>query len=218
VTLKANWSQGFKAPTIFQLTSFFPPATAPNVDLQPEEAEGWDVGASFDALDGRLTGSVVYFNIDTTNLIQFAAGRYFNVAAAESQGVEVEAEAELTRDVVLRGSYTYTEATNAVTGADLLRIPRNAAFLELSWQATDALQLGAKLVYNGEEADSVRLANPDGRIESWTRIDVLASYMLSGAVEIYGRIENLADAEYQDVFGYGTPGLAGYGGVRLRFD
>jgi vitamin B12 transporter len=162
--------------------------------------------------------SATYFDIETTNLIQFAAGRYFNVAAAESHGVEVELAAQVTDDVLVRGSYTYTEAENSITGARLQRIPRNTAFLEVSWQATEEFQVGAKLTYNGEEADAVRIANPDGLIDSWTRIALLASYAITDTVEIYGRVENLADADYQDVFGYGTPGLAAYGGVRLRVE
>jgi vitamin B12 transporter len=35
-------------------------------------------------------------------------------------------------------------------------------------------------------------------------------------VELFARLENLADERYQDVFGYGAPGRSGAVGVRLR--
>lgn len=218
LTLTANWSQGFKAPTIFQLTSSFPPAAAPNAALQPEEAEGWDIGAKFDFMDGRILVQATYFHIDTDNLIQFADGRYVNTARAQSEGFELEAAAALTKAMTLRASYTCTDAINAVTGTPLIRTPRNIGFVELDWQASDTIGFGAQFRYNGEEKDSVRPANPSGLVESWTRLDLTAHYALSESVEIYGRIENVTDAEYEDVFGYGTPERSGYAGVRLRFD
>jgi vitamin B12 transporter len=36
-------------------------------------------------------------------------------------------------------------------------------------------------------------------------------------MQVYGRIENLLDEDYEEVFTYRTPGRAGYAGVRLKF-
>ena len=36
-------------------------------------------------------------------------------------------------------------------------------------------------------------------------------------IEVFGRIENLADESYQEVYGFNTPGRAAYAGVRARF-
>ena len=41
------------------------------------------------------------------------------------------------------------------------------------------------------------------------------SMRLSGPVELFGRVSNLFDARYQDVFGYRTEGRGIYAGVRL---
>ena len=54
-------------------------------------------------------------------------------------------------------------------------------------------------------------------VDAWTRIDVSGAYRLSEEFEVYGRVENLADATYQQVSGYGTPGRSGIIGGRLRF-
>jgi vitamin B12 transporter len=41
-------------------------------------------------------------------------------------------------------------------------------------------------------------------------------YRITPALEAYARVENAFNAEYQDVFGYNTPGRTVYAGVRIR--
>lgn len=36
-------------------------------------------------------------------------------------------------------------------------------------------------------------------------------------LEVYGRIENLFDEDYEDVLGFNTAGLSAWGGIRLRY-
>lgn len=218
LTVRANWSQGFKAPTLYQLTMYFPPAVSANGDLRPEESESWDAGATLSLLGDRLRLDATYFRIETDNLIQYAGGRYFNIARATSDGVEAALAAPLWEDVTVRASYTYTDARNSETGLRLSRIPLHAAALTVDWQASEAFGLTGTLRYNGDEHDTVRVANPDGRIDAWTRLDIAMRYDLTDALQLYGRVENVTDTAYQDVFGYGTPGRAVYGGVRLRFE
>ena len=54
-------------------------------------------------------------------------------------------------------------------------------------------------------------------VGNYALVDLRASYPLRENVEIYGRVENLADKRYETTALYGTLGRAGYGGVRLRF-
>jgi vitamin B12 transporter len=37
-------------------------------------------------------------------------------------------------------------------------------------------------------------------------------------IELYARVDNLFDEQYQTVAGYGTLGRAAYAGVRVKFD
>jgi vitamin B12 transporter len=43
------------------------------------------------------------------------------------------------------------------------------------------------------------------------------SYALRDAVELYARVENLADKHYETAYEYGTLGRSAYAGVRLTF-
>ena len=94
----------------------------------------------------------------------------------------------------------------------MTRLPENTGNVSLSLDP-DGPFSGAVLVqYNGEEA------NTDGSdLDSWTRVDLTGSYDLNETIELYGRIENLFDEEYQQILGYGAPGLSGSVGLRLRY-
>jgi vitamin B12 transporter len=215
LTVRASFGEGFKAPTVFQLTSAFG-VLPPNAALQPEEAEGYDVGIAWRS--EKLQVELTAFALDVTNQIDFDFGalRYENIAAVETKGVELSGAWDLTSRLGLSGAVTYTDAKNAQTGAPLIRIPEYAATLSADWQALESLGLSVSARYNGEETDVIRSANPLGRVPAWTRVDANARYAVSDAVEVYGRVENLADDKYQDVFGYGTLGRAATIGVRVR--
>jgi vitamin B12 transporter len=55
------------------------------------------------------------------------------------------------------------------------------------------------------------------RLGGYGLVDVAMAYEMTDAIELTARIENLFDKEYEEVLGYGTPGLAAYGGVKVSF-
>lgn len=210
VTLRASWAEGFKAPTLFQTTYVCCGATQPNADLMPETSTGWDAGIDLRTSDGRGTASVTWFEQDLENLIafSFADGGYSNIALAETNGIEIAGAYRLTDWVSLQANYAYTEAEDG-TGAALIRVPEHAGDVRTVFDPTGPFSGTVLVRYNGEEEDST------GPVQSWTRVDLTGSYEVSDTVELYGRVENLFDRQYQQLLGYGTPGLSGSAGIRL---
>ncbi len=209
VRLRANAGTGFRAPSIFQTTFFCCGATGPNADLRAEESIGYDLGVDVSFAGGRLTLEATWFAQDITDLIDFsfAAGGYENIARAETYGAELAARAQLTDQWSASVSYAWLEAEDG-NGARLARLPRHTADAALSY---DAERWGATLSgrYNSEELDA------NGTVPSWVRFDLNARYQLTSRLELYGRVENLLDRHYQQVFGFGTPGRSAWAGVRL---
>ena len=214
--VRASFGQGFKAPSVFQLTSSFGPLP-PNFDLRPEEGEGWDAAIFGTLLYGHLSYEIGVFDLSVTDQIDydFALARYENIAQVESQGAEAQVSLRLTPTLEAALSYTYTQAENGA-GVRLLQIPEHAAFAQIDWQATPALALTLSVRHNGEEPAIRVPANPSGVLDGWTRADLAARYALSERLELYGRVENVTDEDYQDVFGYGTPGRSAFAGLRVR--
>jgi len=226
--LTAAWSEGFKAPSIFHLTfsccgfdSNIAQADAvKEVALRPERSNSWEVGFKQPFLDGRATFSATYFNQDTKDLITFTfTDGYRNIEETSAKGVELELTADLTDSVNLSANYTHNAARDLTADQQLARKPKNEAFAALSWQVTDRLTTNVSITLNDKEYDtSADFVTGERRVvDAWTRVDLSAAYKLTDTVELFGRIDNLFDEDYQQVLGYGTPGISAYAGVRARF-
>ena len=213
VTLRGSWGQGFKAPTIFQTTFFCCGAAAPNEELRPERSEGVDLGVEWRSSEGLGRAGITLFRQDTVDLIDysFAAGGYENIAEVESSGVEFSATWNLTDLFALAADYAYIKALEG-DGAPRLRVPKRSGDLVLSFNPGGAFSGTVLLRFNGRES-----IQGGGELDEWTRVDINARYSLVNNLEVFGRIENLFDAHYQQVLGYGTPGRSGSVGARWRF-
>ncbi len=210
VGLRASWGEGFKVPTIFQTTFFCCGATGPNTNLQPEESEAFDIGVDWRFDRGEL--SLTYFDQDTENQLNFsfAVGGYENLDEVDSQGLEFALDYRLTNTLSASTNITYIDSEDG-NGGELVRLPEITADIALSWQPSEKLQSTLVVVYNDEEEDS------RGTVDSWTRVDLSASYRFNDNLRLFARVENLADEDYQQIFGYGTPERSGYLGVTYSF-
>ena len=68
-------------------------------------------------------------------------------------------------------------------------------------------------LYVGRRFDGAGGVSP---LASHTTADLLASHRLNAHFELFARVENLFDARYEPVAGYGAPGRAVYAGIRVR--
>jgi vitamin B12 transporter len=222
----ASWGEGFKAPTIFQLTFVLndfttgEPIAGPNFELNPERSDAFEVGIEQEFLDGQFRAGVTYFDQDVQDLIEFSFVEAFaNTSEARLRGLEFTVEGSLSETLSFNGNYTYTSARDLTNDRRLIRRPRHQAFGNIQWQVTDKLQTNVSLTYNGNEIDNFEFGTntPSGIADDWFRVDLRASYQLNETIEIFGRIDNLFDEEYQQILDFGTPGASVFGGVRATF-
>lgn len=217
---RANYGEGFKAPSLYQLYSDYG-----NTALKPEEAKSWDIGVEHSVLDGRLRGSVTYFNRDTTNQIDFLSnnippnfGGYANTAKTQADGVEVEGSFEVNSLLTLSANYTNMDAVNKSAGAnygkDLVRRAGETANADAELSLPNGLTAGVTMQYVGHSFDN---AANTRRLKSYVLTDVRVSYPINDTFELYGRVENLFDQQYETLYRYGTLGRGAFAGVRARF-
>ncbi|WP_278069098.1 TonB-dependent receptor plug domain-containing protein [Brevundimonas sanguinis] len=224
--LRANWGQGFRAPGLYELYSEYG-----SLDLQPEEAESWEIGVEQRLFD-RAVVSATYFQRDSDNEINYAnclpgdahpicsqpyGGYYQNIQKAETKGVELIGRLDVTERLHLNANYTWTDAKNAVgdhEGKRLRLRPEHMGNLAADYDWAFGLKTGLSVRYVGETFND--LANAV-KVDAFTLVDLRASYPIDDNLEVYGRIENAFDEDYQTVLGYGTAGRGVFGGVRVRF-
>ena len=211
--VKGSYGTGFKAPSLFQLYSVYG-STA----LNPEKSQGWDAGVEQD-VGSAVTVGATYFENHFDDMIDydFATSKYGNVNKAEARGVETFAVAKPVKDLAIRASYTYTDTQDKTTDAQLLRRPRNKAALDTTYAFTSRFRGTVGLVYVGQRQDEDFTTFQNITLYGYTLVNLYASYDVYKNVTLFGRLENLTDEKYEEVLGYGTPGRAGYGGVKVTF-
>ena len=72
----------------------------------------------------------------------------------------------------------------------------------------------AKFVNAREE---LNFGAPNFDIEDYSFVNFAAEYEISPHLSVFGRIDNLTNEHYSEVFGFPALGRAVYGGVKLRF-
>jgi vitamin B12 transporter len=223
----ASVGTAVKLPTMYEqfgTSPFF----VPNPALTPEESFGWDAGVEFTFFKGVAILDVTYFNSDLTNKINGTApgprpGTFTSVnlpGESTREGVEVAARFKLTREITLGGAYTYTDARNP-DGERELRRPPHAGKVDLAYDfmgGRGTATIGA--IYNGRQEDlafRMPFFFPTERVplDAYWLLNATASYKITPAVEVFGRVENLLDRHYQEVYGYDAPPIAAYAGVKL---
>ncbi|MGD2090904.1 MAG: TonB-dependent receptor [Candidatus Aminicenantes bacterium] len=216
--LKATYGTGFKAPSLYQL---YAPATAwgpvGNQNLEPERSKGWDAGIEQFLFEDRLTLSFTYFQNDFEDLIlyDFIQG-YINISQAETKGYEIFMSTRPHKDLTIHGSYTYTDAKDRETGEQLLRRPKHKANLTFNLRLFKRANVNLFIIHIGKRLDLFPYPTIT-EADAYTLFNLAASYRLSKNIEVFGRIDNLFNREYEAVLGYGTPGRSAYIGIKATY-
>ncbi len=226
--LRAAWGTAVKNPTFAERFGYYTNFQG-NPDLQPEESESVEFGVEQSWQDERLVGSVTLFHADLTDEIDGFVfdPSTFNFTAAnrdgksERDGVELALRAALSPALSLVGSYTYTDSSapdgNGGNVEELRRAPHIGS-LTLGWQARQDLQFNLNAQYNGSQDDQYFPPYPEPsrivKMDDYTLLNLNVTWRLDEAMELYARGENLLDEDYEEVFGYRSPGVGGYVGMR----
>ena len=212
--LKGTYGTGFKAPSLFQLYSSFGSPT-----LQPGKSTGWDVGIEQYGWGRKLGIGLTYFRNDFTNLIDFDNNTftYSNISAARTQGTEWFGRLAPVPDVRFQINYTYTDTEDKSTGLTLVRRPRHKWRIDTDYDINERanVHLGVLIVGKRENTDFSTFPSTRVTLNRYEVVNLAASYRVLSNLQIFGRIDNLFDKSYEEVLGFGTPGVSAYAGIRL---
>jgi vitamin B12 transporter len=227
--VRASYGEGFKVPTLYQLFSEYG-----NEALRPEKSRSYDAGIEYGDRNGALHLALTGFWRDSRNLIGFTScsgttcadrpfGYYINVGRARATGFELELGTQLGETLHAQAAYTYVKATDRTRGSfnegtDLARRPRHALTVSADWTPLKSGPLSG-LALGGDirlVSDSYDFAGEFGRLESYATGTIRASVPVGEHLEVFGRLENVTDEQYEVAGGYGTAGRSGFVGIRAR--
>ena len=228
--VRASFGQGFRAPGLYELYSEYG-----NLSLSPEDFDSWDAGIEQRFFGGKARASATWFHREADNEIRFFScasgsttalcnpngafrfGYYDNVQKTKAQGVELIGEVKPVPALTITGNYTYTEAesdSGASKGKQLTRRPKNMGNLSAAYRWPVGLTTTVAVRYVGKTYNND--ANTQV-VKDYTLVDLRAAYPINETLEVFGRVENAFDKDYQTILNYGTPGRGAFVGLRARF-
>jgi len=225
--LRASFGQGFKAPSLYQLYSNYG-----NQALQPEQANSWDAGIERHAFEGRWVASATYFQRSSRDLINFFScpapnalcitepgGFYANIARASARGLELQGSFHMSEQFTLAANYTLTETEDRSPGSptygqELPNRPKNTANASVTYGSPANLNAAVAMRYAGRSFDN---AITPTWLGGYVLLDLRVDYPIRDRLEVYGRVENVANKHYETTYEYGTLGRVAYAGIRATF-
>jgi vitamin B12 transporter len=223
--LTGNIATGFKAPSLYQLFDSY----SGNKSLEPEESLTWDAGLEQSFLDDIIVFRTSYFNGRYSKLIDYQNSRYINITGdVNTWGIESGLVINETGDLSLAADYTYTRSFYADTKEDLLRRARHQLSTVVNYSYNDKANINLSMLYRSKRTDLVRIVYDDiewwretGRVytdlDPYYRIDLAAGYDINGTYSVFGRVENLTNNDYTEIYGYKTDGINFFAGMKAVF-
>lgn len=223
----AAYGTGIKNPGYYELYGFMDGTYIGNPGLKPEKSEGWEAGVEQRFLDGKgMIGATwfdstlkdeIYTNYPAPDFIATPANRK---TLSKQHGVEVAASLRPIPQIRLDAAYTWLDATE--DGVAEARRPGDiASFNATVTSADERFSTTLTLRYNGR-TDDLAYIDPSYvpvriSLQPYALVNLAAQYQLRPGIALFGRVENLLDEGYEEVFSFATPGRGAYGGVRVAF-
>lgn len=218
---RSSYGTGFRAPSPFEISYntgpfALPPASL--VSLSQEKSKGFEVGVEY-VLGNDLHLEAVYFDQEVGDAIFFDlagfSGYLQDVGTSTSNGFELAGEFQLGKSWRLTANHTYND-TERPNGLQRIRRPQQLTNLGLSYFGLgDKLNVNAYYRISRDAIDEVFGAQVD--LDDFEVLDVSANYSINDSLQIYARIENVMDEDYQEISGFNTAKSAAYIGFKLNF-
>lgn len=213
--IKANYGDGFKAPSVSQLFYDLDMRMGPsyvhltgNPNLKPEKSKSWDLGV--EAEFGKGYGSLTYFDNDVDNLIaSIPKGtdsnghnlyRYENVNKARIKGLENTLGYRFNDTLEFKVTSTLLDAKDTSAGKDLTQRARLSQIYQLiyddhkdtGWSAVLWNQLDYKFVTGKawEHGESVK--------KSYSLTNFSLTRKVNKDTRVYGSVQNIFDKKDAD--------------------
>jgi vitamin B12 transporter len=225
--IRGAYGTGVKNPGYFELFGFSDGQYIGNPNLKPEKSEGWEVGIEQSIAGDKATIGVTWFDSRLKDEIyttfpapDFIATPGNRATDSKQHGLEVFATTRPIPQIQLDAAYTYLKASE--DGVVEVRRPKHIGSFNATIFSNDQRFSGTlTLRYNGRQGD-VAFTDPSFipvrvSLRDYVLVNLNAEYKLRENIAIFGRVENLTDEAYEEVFSFASQGRAAFAGVRVRF-
>ena len=194
------------------------PALYGNTAIQPETSRGFDIGAEQSFWSDKVKFGGTFFHNDIRNFILYDNATYTlqNIGKVRTDGGEFSLKVQPIKQLGFNVNYTYTDANNLTTSSRLVRVPRHQLSFNIVAKPVEKITVSVGGVWALDRQDF----NANGSQVSMPDYFVLrasASWQVTKNMQVFARLENALNADYQQIYGYPSLGRAAYGGVKFTF-
>lgn len=224
--LHGSYGTGFMPPSLS--ARYGSPFQNPNPAIRAERARGLDLGVERFLLGGRASLGLTWFRTTLRDLIGFqsapfpALGMSVNIERARTQGLEASGRATVGR-IDARAAWTLLSARSETTSDPelrrLIRRPRHTVTTDVAVHAGARGIVGAGLLLVADRRDSDFNQFPSVRVDpgDYQVVRVYGSLGVGRRMTLRGRIENLFDERYEEVYGFPALGRSLHAGVAVEW-
>ncbi|MGH7412204.1 MAG: TonB-dependent receptor, partial [Candidatus Methylomirabilis sp.] len=231
--IRGSYGEGIKEPTFIDNFGDGSAFSRGNVNLKPERSTSWEIGLDQSVLKGFADLSATYFHQRFEDLITAvfvveppsAFFRAENLRSASAEGVEVAARMRPGFGLTVSGTYTFLEtkvlddggvqSVAVQEGQPLIRRPKHSGSLIID-HVWNRLHTNLTATFVGDRPDvffdPVTFQSQRVTAKGYATVDLAASYPLLKdrlhlrELTLFGKILNLFDENYEQVFGFSAPG------------
>lgn len=168
-----------------------------NPDLTSEKSTSYEFSTLWDNNDGLQFGATYFYtdfkdkiaSVKTKDRVTIGATEYnkwiyYNIDDAVMQGVELTAHWEVTNDIRMRASYTYTHSRQKGGNFDgllLTRMPEHMANIRADWTTpVEGLSAWTAANYDGSEINAGARLGAQGKPYAYVNDGKAIAYKYSG--------------------------------------
>jgi len=215
-TLRASYGTNFKPPTLSDLFQKSP-WQIPNPHLKPEKSRSLEAGIDQtfceDKIKASLTGFLTWIkNITLSRRLPNGKWRRFNGERRVSKGFEMAFSLKPIKTLEIKTALTVIHARDFPHHKTSPFIPTFKGAGEIHWQALSDLSFFVQ----GYGVTSRKNNQPRRRLAPYGVLHLGGAHDINQHIAFFGRIENLTNKHYEEVFGYGSRGRAFFIGVEAK--
>ena len=210
LTAKALYGSAFRAPSFVELFVRNNPVNLGNPRLDPETLDTYELSLTYQPPNTgfRLTSSLFSYDIDDLIALVPDPGAttrtHQNADQQEGQGLELEADWQVNRDLRLFGSAYWLDSEDSRTGDSVADVPERLLYLGLHYRMNAAWGLHSSAHWVADRARG--LGDPRPAIDDYTWVDLTLRYRRPEARWGLGlSIRNLFDTDAREPSTPATP-------------
>jgi len=209
ITLKGGFGQGFRAPSLTELSADYQVLAAGgrfwvegNPELEPERSKTYEGGieyrdndwaASARIFENQLENLVLSICYTGCGITGLERRSYQNIDESRIRGLELAIEHQLNRSLELSLNYTHLDTIDLGSDTPLQDRPEHSANFNLAWSPLTVLQLRWRSEYIGKQYSGSAGYAPDYHLH---HLDI--SYQLAKNLTLFAGLENIFDQQLEE--------------------